>query len=75
MYNHKYVHDMCKALSSMLSLSVYATSSYGFVSTSGLQAAMDMQEKITAKREQIDSLQSKVQHLEETMEKLYQVKS
>ncbi|XP_027131000.1 coiled-coil domain-containing protein 158 isoform X2 [Larimichthys crocea] len=40
----------------------------------GLQAAMDMQEKITAKREQIDSLQSKVQHLEETMEKLYQEK-
>ncbi|TKS78437.1 Coiled-coil domain-containing protein 158 [Collichthys lucidus] len=40
----------------------------------GLQAALDMQEKITAKREQIDSLQSKVQHLEETMEKLYQEK-
>lgn len=36
---------------------------------------MDMQEKITARREQIDSLQGKIQHLEETVEKLYQVKS
>ena len=36
---------------------------------------MDMQEKITARREQIDSLQGKIQHLEETMEKLYQVKT
>nr|XP_046241377.1 coiled-coil domain-containing protein 158-like isoform X1 [Scatophagus argus] len=40
----------------------------------GLQAAMDMQEKITARREQIDSLQGKIQHLEETVEKLYQEK-
>ncbi|XP_041793804.1 coiled-coil domain-containing protein 158-like isoform X2 [Chelmon rostratus] len=40
----------------------------------GLRAAMDMQEKITARREQIDSLQSKIQHLEETVEKLHQEK-
>ncbi|XP_036954412.1 coiled-coil domain-containing protein 158-like isoform X1 [Acanthopagrus latus] len=40
----------------------------------GLQAAMDMQEKITARREQIDSLQGKIQHLEETVEKLNQEK-
>ncbi|XP_051278776.1 coiled-coil domain-containing protein 158-like isoform X1 [Dicentrarchus labrax] len=40
----------------------------------GLRVAMDMQEKITARREQIDSLQGKIQHLEETMEKLYQEK-
>ncbi|KAM9360187.1 uncharacterized protein ABDE67_000820 [Symphorus nematophorus] len=40
----------------------------------GLQAAMDMQEKITARRDQIDSLQGKIQHLEEMMEKLYQDK-
>ncbi|XP_073322450.1 coiled-coil domain-containing protein 158-like isoform X3 [Pagrus major] len=40
----------------------------------GLQAAMDMQEKITARREQIDSLQGKIQHLEETVEKLHQEK-
>lgn len=36
---------------------------------------MDMQEKITARREQIDTLQGKIQHLKESMEKLYQVKS
>ncbi|KAM3611299.1 uncharacterized protein V6R79_016197 [Siganus canaliculatus] len=40
----------------------------------GLQAAVNMQEKITARREQIDSLQGKLQHLEETMEKLHQEK-
>ncbi|XP_030273607.1 coiled-coil domain-containing protein 158-like isoform X3 [Sparus aurata] len=40
----------------------------------GLQAAMDMQEKITARREQIDSLQGKIQHLEETVEKQNQEK-
>ncbi|XP_044051326.1 coiled-coil domain-containing protein 158-like isoform X2 [Siniperca chuatsi] len=40
----------------------------------GLQVAMDMQKKITARREQIDSLQGKIQHLEETMEKLHQEK-
>lgn len=55
-------------------LSVFALSG-GFVSTSGLQVAVDMQKKITARREQIDSLQGKIQHLEETMEKLQQVKN
>ncbi|XP_076586913.1 uncharacterized protein LOC143320823 isoform X2 [Chaetodon auriga] len=40
----------------------------------GLRAAMDMQEKITARREQIDSLQGQIQHLEETVEKLHQEK-
>ncbi|XP_068167031.1 coiled-coil domain-containing protein 158-like isoform X2 [Antennarius striatus] len=40
----------------------------------GLQAARSMQEKITARREQIDCLQGKIQHLEETMNKLYQEK-
>ncbi|XP_070761054.1 coiled-coil domain-containing protein 158-like [Enoplosus armatus] len=40
----------------------------------GLQVAMDMQRKITARREQVDSLQGKLQHLEETMEKLHQEK-
>ncbi|XP_026177301.1 coiled-coil domain-containing protein 158 isoform X3 [Mastacembelus armatus] len=40
----------------------------------GLQAAMNMQQEITARREQVDSLQSKIQHLEEAMEKLYQEK-
>ncbi|XP_041643766.1 coiled-coil domain-containing protein 158-like [Cheilinus undulatus] len=40
----------------------------------GLQVAMEMQKKITARREQIDSLQGKIQHLEETMEKLLQEK-
>lgn len=49
-------------------------SSFLLVSTPG-QAAMDMQEKITARREQIDSLQGKIQHLEETVEKQNQVKS
>ncbi|CAJ1069297.1 coiled-coil domain-containing protein 158-like isoform X5 [Xyrichtys novacula] len=40
----------------------------------GLQVAMEMQKKVTARREQIDSLQSKIQHLEETIEKLHQGK-
>uniref|UniRef100_UPI0037E76C2B coiled-coil domain-containing protein 158-like n=1 Tax=Semicossyphus pulcher TaxID=241346 RepID=UPI0037E76C2B len=40
----------------------------------GLQVATEMQRKITAKREQIDALQGKVQHLEETIEKLHQEK-
>ncbi|XP_074526752.1 coiled-coil domain-containing protein 158-like [Halichoeres trimaculatus] len=40
----------------------------------GLQVAMEMQRKITARREQIDSLQGKIQHLEETVEKLQQEK-
>ncbi len=61
------VHDLCKALISFCSLSVFVIA--------GLQAAMDMQEKITAGREQIDSLQGKIQHLQETIEKLHQVKS
>ncbi|XP_071402350.1 coiled-coil domain-containing protein 158-like [Centroberyx affinis] len=41
----------------------------------GLLVAMGMQEQITARREQIDSLQGRIQQLEETMEKLHQVKS
>lgn len=36
---------------------------------------MDMQEKITARREQVDTLQGEIQHLKESMEKLHQVKS
>uniref|UniRef100_UPI003AAC2F6A uncharacterized protein n=1 Tax=Centroberyx gerrardi TaxID=166262 RepID=UPI003AAC2F6A len=40
----------------------------------GLQVAMGMQEQITARREQIDSLQGRIQQLEETMEKLHQEK-
>ncbi|XP_040010721.1 coiled-coil domain-containing protein 158-like isoform X2 [Xiphias gladius] len=40
----------------------------------GLQVAMDMQKEITGRREQVDSLQGKIQHLEETVEKLYQEK-
>ncbi|KAM7391238.1 hypothetical protein PAMP_021938 [Pampus punctatissimus] len=40
----------------------------------GLQVAMGMQKEITARREQIDSLRGRIQHLEETMEKLYQEK-
>ncbi|XP_068577063.1 coiled-coil domain-containing protein 158-like isoform X3 [Cebidichthys violaceus] len=38
----------------------------------GLQVAMDMQKEITARREQVDSLQGKIQHLEEIKDKLYQ---
>ncbi|XP_034452070.1 coiled-coil domain-containing protein 158-like isoform X2 [Hippoglossus hippoglossus] len=40
----------------------------------GLRVALDMQKEITARREQVDSLQSKIQHLEETVEKLQQEK-
>ncbi|XP_029367197.1 coiled-coil domain-containing protein 158-like isoform X2 [Echeneis naucrates] len=40
----------------------------------GLQVAMDMQKEITARRELADSLQGKIQQLEETLEKLYQEK-
>ncbi|XP_041854387.1 coiled-coil domain-containing protein 158-like isoform X2 [Melanotaenia boesemani] len=40
----------------------------------GLQVALDMQKEITARREQVDSLQGKIQHLEENMEKLQQEK-
>ncbi|KAM6964832.1 coiled-coil domain-containing protein 158-like [Aplochiton taeniatus] len=40
----------------------------------GMQVAMGMQKTITAKREQIDSLQGRIQTLEETMEKLSQEK-
>ncbi|XP_024909116.1 coiled-coil domain-containing protein 158 isoform X1 [Cynoglossus semilaevis] len=38
----------------------------------GLQVAMDMQKEVTARREQADSLQSKIQHLEETVKELQQ---
>ncbi|KAK2837936.1 hypothetical protein Q5P01_015148 [Channa striata] len=41
----------------------------------GLQVAMDMQKEITARREQVDSLQGKIQHLQEALEKLHQEKS
>lgn len=41
----------------------------------GLQAALDMQKEITAKRGEVDSLQSRIQHLEEQVEKLQQVKA
>lgn len=34
---------------------------------------MDMQKEITARREQVDTLQGKIQYLEEAMEKLYKV--
>ncbi|XP_053277295.1 coiled-coil domain-containing protein 158 isoform X11 [Pleuronectes platessa] len=40
----------------------------------GLRVALDMQKEITARREQVDSLHSKIQHLEETVEKLQQEK-
>nr|XP_019954864.1 PREDICTED: coiled-coil domain-containing protein 158 isoform X2 [Paralichthys olivaceus] len=40
----------------------------------GLRVALDMQKEITGRREQVDSLQSKIQHLEETVEKLHQEK-
>lgn len=70
-----YVQNFYKALlASLSSLWLRVTLHCGFVSTVGLQAALDMQEKITARREQIDTLQVKIQHLEETVEKLHQVK-
>ncbi|XP_034081165.1 coiled-coil domain-containing protein 158-like isoform X2 [Gymnodraco acuticeps] len=40
----------------------------------GLQVALDMQKEITARRQQVDSLQSKIKHLEEIMDKLYEEK-
>ncbi|KAM9391433.1 coiled-coil domain-containing protein 158-like [Pholidichthys leucotaenia] len=40
----------------------------------GLQVALGMQKEITSRREQVDSLQSKIHHLEENMEKLHQEK-
>ncbi|XP_054467233.1 coiled-coil domain-containing protein 158-like isoform X2 [Anoplopoma fimbria] len=40
----------------------------------GLQVAMDMQTEITARREQVDSLQVKIQHLEDIKDKLCQKK-
>ncbi|XP_025752983.1 coiled-coil domain-containing protein 158 isoform X2 [Oreochromis niloticus] len=40
----------------------------------GLQVALDMQKEITARREQVDSMQSKIQHLEEKVEKLHHEK-
>ncbi|XP_069562618.1 coiled-coil domain-containing protein 158-like [Brachyistius frenatus] len=40
----------------------------------GLQAALDMQQEITTRREQVDSLQGRIQHLEENMKKLQQEK-
>ncbi|KAI4820896.1 hypothetical protein KUCAC02_028854 [Chaenocephalus aceratus] len=40
----------------------------------GLQVALDMQKEITARRQQVDSLQSKIKHLEEIMDKLDQEK-
>lgn len=40
---------------------------------SGLKVALNIQKQITAKREQVDLLQSRVQIMEETTEKLTQV--
>lgn len=40
---------------------------------SGLKVALGIQKQITAKREQVDLLQSRVQMLEESTEKLTQV--
>ncbi|KAM9744382.1 coiled-coil domain-containing protein 158-like isoform 1-T2 [Menidia menidia] len=40
----------------------------------GLKVASDMQKEITARREEVDSLQSKIQHLGDNMEKLLQEK-
>ncbi|KAA8592576.1 hypothetical protein FQN60_018031 [Etheostoma spectabile] len=40
----------------------------------GLQVAVDMQKEITARREQVDSLQGKIQHLEDILDKLHQEK-
>lgn len=44
-------------------------------STSGLQVALDMQKEVTARREQVDSMQGRIQLLEDKMEKLLQVRS
>ncbi|XP_030593438.1 coiled-coil domain-containing protein 158 isoform X2 [Archocentrus centrarchus] len=40
----------------------------------GLQVALDMQKEITARREQVDSMQSRIQHLDDKVEKLCQEK-
>ncbi|KAM4578532.1 uncharacterized protein V3H82_007935 isoform 1-T1 [Fundulus diaphanus] len=40
----------------------------------GLRVALDMQKEITARREEADSLQSRIQHLEEKEEKMQQEK-
>ncbi|KAM8885384.1 uncharacterized protein AB9W97_013028 isoform 2-T4 [Spinachia spinachia] len=40
----------------------------------GLQVATDMQKEITARRKEVDSLHSKIKHLEETTDQLYQEK-
>ncbi|XP_008304332.1 coiled-coil domain-containing protein 158 [Stegastes partitus] len=40
----------------------------------GLQVALDMQKEVTARREQVDSMQARIQHLEESMEKLHREK-
>lgn len=47
----------------------------GLAFASGLQAAMDMQEKVTARREEIDTLQGKIQELEDAVVQLRQVKT
>ncbi|XP_022047196.2 coiled-coil domain-containing protein 158 [Acanthochromis polyacanthus] len=36
----------------------------------GLQVALDMQKEITVRREQVDTMQGRIQHLEENMEEL-----
>lgn len=48
---------------------------HGLASALGLQTAMDMQEKMTARRAEIDTLQSKIQQLEDTGEQLRQVRT
>ncbi|XP_047448118.1 coiled-coil domain-containing protein 158-like isoform X5 [Mugil cephalus] len=40
----------------------------------GLHVALDMQKEITAKRDQVDSLQGTIQYLKENMDKLHQEK-
>ncbi|XP_032434788.1 coiled-coil domain-containing protein 158 isoform X2 [Xiphophorus hellerii] len=40
----------------------------------GLQVALDMQKEITARREKVDAMQSRIQHLEEKVEELHQEK-
>lgn len=47
----------------------------GLASTSGLQAAVDMQEKMTARREEVDTLRGKSQQLEEEVAQLRQVRN
>lgn len=51
----------------------FGSLSSGFVS--GLKAAVNTKERIIARREQLNPLEGKIQHLIQTVEKLNQVKS